>query len=187
MSNAIKKFFTPRKLCAMAMLIALEIVLARFVGWQISEGLRISFETIPILIGGLWLGPVAGLLIGWISDILGTVLSGYGVYFLPLSITPILNGVLPWLIFHFIWKDNVNPVKCVITIIVTELFASFVCGTYALTWYYKLFVPSKVTTFWLLTLTRLVKLLTIACDTVLVTLLHFSAYKRAIKPMLDKR
>ena len=36
-TNRVQKFFSPRRICAMAMLIALQIVLARFLGWQVSE------------------------------------------------------------------------------------------------------------------------------------------------------
>ena len=186
-SGAVRKFFTPRRICAMAMLIALQIVLARFLGWQVSEGLRISFESIPVLIAGMWLGPVAGLIVGVISDVLGTIISGYGVYFVPLAITPIVNGVLPPLIFHYIFKDNINVVKCVVVLVITQLIASMLLGTYALTWYYKLFVPNKDNAFTILFVARLTKLATIAADTVIVTILHMSMYKRVIRPMFAER
>ena len=182
-----KKFFSVKNLTAMAMLIALQIVLSRFLGFQVSEGLRISFESIPIILGGIWLGPVAGAVIGLVSDFLGTVISGYGVYFLPLAVTPVLNGVLPSLIFKYVWKDNVNIPKCVVTILVTEIISSLLLGTYALTWYYRIFVPNKTATFSLLFTTRLTKLLTIAADIVIVDILHFSLYRRVIRPMFAER
>ena len=185
--NRVQKFFTPRRICAMAMLIALQIVLARFLGWQVSEGLRISFESIPVLIAGMWLGPLAGFLVGVISDVLGTIISGYGVYFVPLAITPIVNGVLPPLIFHYVFKDNITVVRCVVVLVITQLIASMLLGTYALTWYYKLFVPNKDNTFGILFVARLTKLATIAADTVIVTILHMSMYKRVIRPMFSER
>ena len=186
-TNGAKRFFSPRRICAMAMLIALQIVLARFLGWQVSEGLRISFESIPVLIAGMWLGPVAGLIVGVISDVLGTIISGYGVYFVPLAITPIVNGVLPPLIFRYILKDNINVVKCVVVLVITQLIASMLLGTLALTWYYKLFVPNKDNAFAILFVARLTKLATIAADTAIVTILHFSMYKKVIRPMFAER
>ena len=69
----IKEFFTPRRLTSMAVLIALQIVLARFVGLQINEGLRISFETIPIIGGNLaWRRKVH---CRFLSDLFGTLIS----------------------------------------------------------------------------------------------------------------
>ena len=186
-TSAIRSFFTVKRITAMAMLIALQIVLARFLGWQVSEGLRISFESIPVLIAGMWLGPVAGLLVGVISDFLGTVISGYGFYFLPLAITPIVNGVLPPLIFRYVFKDNITVFRCVIVLVITQLIASMLLGTYALTWYYKLFVPGKNNAFGVLFVARLTKLATIAADTVIVTLLHMSMYKKVIRPMFAER
>ena len=182
-----KKFFSAKNLAMMAMLIALQIVLARFVGIQVSEGLRLSFESIPVIIGGIWLGPVAGFFIALISDFLGTVISGYGFYFVPLAITPVVNGVLPAIIFKYVFKGNVNIIKCVITVAVTQLISSLLLGTYALTWYYALYVPAKDNAFTVLFVARLTKLLTIAADTAIVTILHFSLYRRVIQPMLSER
>jgi hypothetical protein len=44
--SKVKTFFAPRRLTTMAIFIALLIVLARFAGIQVSEGLRVSFEAI---------------------------------------------------------------------------------------------------------------------------------------------
>ncbi len=182
----IKSFFSPRRLTSMAIFIALQIVLARFAGIQVSEGLRISFEAIPIILAGLWLGPMAGFLVGFISDLVGTIISGYGVYFLPLAITPILNGVLPGLCYRYLYKGNMNLIKCIVMVFVTEIISSLLLGTYALTWYFQLFVPNKEATFAILFVPRLTKLVTMACDTMLVWLVHRTAYKRAIAPVLAK-
>jgi ECF transporter S component (folate family) len=170
----------------MAIFIALQIVLARFAGIQVSEGLRVSFEAIPIILAGIWLGPMAGFLVGFLSDFVGTIISGYGVYFLPLAITPILNGVLPGLCYRYIFKENLNLVKCIVMVVVTEIISSLILGTYALTWYFQLFVPNKQATFVILFVPRLTKFVTIAFDTFVVWLVHKTAYKRAIAPVLKK-
>ena len=182
----VKSFFAPRRLTSMAIFIALQIVLARFAGIQVSEGLRVSFESIPVILAGIWLGPMAGLLVGFLSDFFGTIISGYGVYFLPLAITPILNGVLPGLCYRYIFKENLNLVKCIAMVVVTEIISSLLLGTYALTWYFHLFVPNKQATFAILFVPRLTKLVTIAFDTVIVWLVHKTAYKRAIAPVLAR-
>lgn len=181
----IKEFFAPRRLTSMAILIALQIVLARFAGLQINEGLRISFEAVPIIIAGIWLGPAAGFLVGFLSDLFGTLISGYGVYFPPLALTPILNGVLPGLCYRHLFKGNMNFIKCVAMIVATEIITSLLLGTYTLTWYYRLFVPNKEAAFAILFVSRLTKFATIACDALIVWLVHKSAYKRAIAPLLE--
>jgi ECF transporter S component (folate family) len=185
--QSVKKFFAPRRLTTMALLIALQVVLARFAGIQVSEGLRVSFEAIPIIIAGIWLGPMAGFVVGLLADVIGTVISGYGVYFLPLAVTPVLNGVLPGLCFKYLWKGNMNFWKCVVMVVVTEIISSLLLGTLALTWYYDLFVPMKEGTFALLLVTRLTKVVTIAVDTLVVWMIQRSAYTKVIAPMFKER
>ena len=185
--SAVKKFFTPQRLAMMGVFIALQIILARFVGLQISEGLCISFETIPIILASLWLGPVAGGIVGVLSDFLGWLLHPFGVYFIPLAITPLLNGVLPGLAFRYLFKGNMNAVKCIVTVFVSEIIASLLCGTLALTLYYSLFVPNKEAAFWLILVPRLTKFATMTVDAIVVWLLHRYTYKRVIYPMLQGR
>jgi hypothetical protein len=101
---------------------------------------------------------MAGLVVGLLSDLVGTLISGYGVYFPPLAITPILNGVLPGLCYRYVFKENMNFIKCIAMVVVTEIISSLLLGTYALTWYYHLFVPNKEGTFVILFIPRLCKI-----------------------------
>ena len=48
-----------RSLVMMALLVAIQIILARYLSIQ-SETFRVSFETIPLALAGMWLGPLAG-------------------------------------------------------------------------------------------------------------------------------
>lgn len=82
-----------RTLVTLALLCAMEIVLARFCVIWITNSIKITFEAIPILLAGILFGPVAGGLVGAASDILGAAfLSGLG--WLPvLTVTPTLLGV----------------------------------------------------------------------------------------------
>ena len=48
--------FSTRRLVLMAVLIAIQIVIARYLSVQ-TPTLRISFETIPLALAGMWLGP----------------------------------------------------------------------------------------------------------------------------------
>ena len=183
----VKSFFAPRRLTTMAVFIALQIVLARFAGIQVSEGLRVSFEAIPIILAGIWLGPMAGFVVGFLSDFVGTVISGYGVYFLPFAITPILNGVLPGLCYRYVFKNNMSFVKCAAMVVMTEIISSLFLGTIAASLYYQLFVPNKEAAYAILFVQRLPKFVTMACDALLVWLLHKSTYKNAIAPVLARR
>lgn len=60
-----------RTMATLALLCAMEIVLARFCVIWITNSIKITFEAIPILTAGLLFGPVAGAVVGAVSDILG--------------------------------------------------------------------------------------------------------------------
>ena len=77
--SSLRKTFSTQNLVMMAALVAMQIILARFLGIQVSETLRISFESIPVILAGMWLGPVPGAVVAVLADLLGTIISGYGV------------------------------------------------------------------------------------------------------------
>ena len=81
-------------LTVMAALVAMQIILARFLSIQVSDILRISFESIPIMLAGLWLGPVNGAIVALVADFLGTIIHGYGAWFPPLALGPISVAVI---------------------------------------------------------------------------------------------
>ena len=100
---------TTRTLVTLALLCAMQIVLARFCVIWITNSIRISFEAIPILVAGILFGPVAGALTGAVSDILGSAfLSGFG-WMPQLTLTPLLLGLLPGLLRRFLLQKPNLP------------------------------------------------------------------------------
>ena len=88
-----------RNISMMGVLIALDIVATRFLGFS-ALTIRISFGSVFIILAGLWFGPVEGALVGGIADTLGCLIAGTGFY-PPLMISPIVLGILiglgrPW-------------------------------------------------------------------------------------------
>ena len=53
----------------------------------------VTFSNAFIMLAGIWLGPIAGALVGGISDLLGCLISGYAPS-IPYMIAPITTGVL---------------------------------------------------------------------------------------------
>ena len=100
-----------RTLATLALLCAMEIILARFCVIWITNSIKITFEAIPILMAGILFGPAAGAVVGAVSDILGAgLLSGLG--WLPvLTVTPTLLGLLAGLLCPIVWK-NLSPPRC---------------------------------------------------------------------------
>ncbi len=59
-------------------LAALAIVLSQYLSIKIGNSVRIGFGALPVILAGCLFGPVAGMLVGAVSDILGCILF-YGV------------------------------------------------------------------------------------------------------------
>lgn len=75
-----KKSLYPLKVTAMlAMLCAVSIICGKYLAIRGGDILRFSFENLPIIFAGLSFGPVAGVLVGVVADLVGCVMVGYTV------------------------------------------------------------------------------------------------------------
>ena len=117
----------------------MQIILARFLSIQASDILRISFESVPIVLAGMWLGPLSGAIVALIADILGTVLSGYGIWFPPIALGPVLVGVISGLSTKYVFHSDLSSTreswKVVVTVLVAGIVNSFLVGTVTTTMY----------------------------------------------------
>ena len=66
-------------LVTLAMLMALSIVLGKFLNIPIGDSIRISFENLPLILSGILFGPVAGMITAVCADLLGCLLRGYAI------------------------------------------------------------------------------------------------------------
>lgn len=103
------KKLTTKTLASCAVLTALAVVLARLLGITPSESVRISFESVPVFLSGLLFGPVAGVLVGFTQDFLGSALFspfGYNPLF---CVPPILYGLAGGLVRRWILQKPTIP------------------------------------------------------------------------------
>ncbi len=125
--------FTTKALTACALLIAMQVILARFVAISISETTRISFEAIPIFLAGLLFGPVAGVLVGFISDFIGAIMSyGFNPVF---CIPPILYGLCGGLFRPMIRRSG-SLVQIALAFLPAVVLGSILYQSFALAWIY---------------------------------------------------
>ena len=179
----------------MAALIAMQIILARFLSIQASDTLRISFESIPVILAGMWLGPLPGAVVAVLADFLGTVLSGYGTWFPPLVLGPlsvgILSGVSTKYLFRSPLAETRDTWKVAAIVVTVGLLNSFVFGLVGSTLYSCLMVKQDTTIFWVLLGTNFVqrlatKPLTIAVNAVVVTIVNRAVYKPVVSHILSR-
>ena len=192
--TSLKKAFSTQNLVMMAALIAMQIILARFLGIQVSDTLRVSFESIPVILAGMWLGPLPGAIVAVLSDLLGTILSGYGTWFPPLVLGPlsvgILSGVSTKYIFRSPLAETRDTWKVAAIVVVVGLLNSFVFGLIGST-LYSIMVAGNTTAFPVLLWTNLIqrlatKPLTIAVNALAVTIINRAVYKPVVSHILSR-
>lgn len=105
----INRKFSTRKLVYLAFLIALTIVLTRMLSLRIAiggvEGIRIGFGDLPIILAGIAFGPLAGGIVGALSDVLGFLISPMGAYMPHFTLTTFLTGFIPGMLSVYVLKD----------------------------------------------------------------------------------
>lgn len=68
-----------RALLLMGLFSALSIVFGKLLAFNIGDMIRVSFENLPILFAGIFLGPIPGMVTGIAADLLGCLLVGYTI------------------------------------------------------------------------------------------------------------
>ena len=129
---------TTKTIVTLSLFAVLSMILSRFCAIYITESLRISFGNIPIMLAGIFFGPFAGALVGIVADSVGAMLfSGLG-WFPPLTISPMLMGLIPGLLAPMVAKLMKKGTKggdilaAVIFVVPSNIIVSMGCTTYLL-------------------------------------------------------
>ena len=124
-----KQTWNVKTLVFMALLVAMHLVLTRVLVIDLGA-YRISVGSVCTILAGLWLGPVAGGVCGFASDIIGCFMKGYAVNPF-ITVAAILWGVLPALVRPLIAnkKKTGKTVVICVSIVVTAILSSLVLTT----------------------------------------------------------
>lgn len=124
------------KITTMGLLIALSIILTRVASLRVAmggvEGIRIGLGKLPVILGGIIFGPLAGGLIGAFSDLLGYFINPIGVYMPHFTITSALTGIIPATILILMRKDEPNVFDLGIAITTGQVITSIILIPYFL-------------------------------------------------------
>ena len=138
---SIKRMNT-RMLAALALLAAVEVVLARFIVPMPSATMRFSIEAVPIIIAGLVYGPAAGAVVGLVGDAVGCLFSGYG-YNPVFAVPPAMIGACAGLL-RFLLYGGVSYLRLLATFLPAVILGSvlwqswwlaFFYGTHSFSWF----------------------------------------------------
>ncbi len=130
-----KEYFSidTQALVTMGLLIAIEIVLTRFVSIQ-AWNLRIGFGFLPIAIAGMMLGPVRAGIMAALADIIGAILFPSGTFFPGFTVTALLVGMIYGIFLYKktdTWRMLVAVVihQCILSLFVNTLWLSILYGS----------------------------------------------------------
>ena len=113
-------YFSARRVTWLAILLALVIVLQTFGGSVNIGAVQLNFTLVPIVLGAIILGPLAGLILGLACGIVVLI--------------QVIIGLVPF--YTLIWTET--PVVAALTCVVKTTVAGFLCG-----YVYKLFAKKN--------------------------------------------
>ncbi len=112
-----------KKLCILAMLTAITVILAIFCTFRIGNAIKIPFKFITVFITGAIFGPVWGGVVGALGDILNSVLVPVGAPLPQITAVEFIYGFLFGLLLYK--KDGkryyVNTVICAFIMTVIDI------------------------------------------------------------------
>jgi len=131
-----KMKISSHKITTMGLLITLSIILTRVASLRIAiggvEGIRIGLGRLPIILGGIIFGPLAGGLIGAFSDLLGYFINPIGAYMPHFTLTSALTGIIPAALLILMKKNEPNVFNLGIAITVGQVITSIILIPYFL-------------------------------------------------------
>lgn len=107
-----------------SMSLVLKVMFELYIPLSGIPALRINFASIPLMLSGIFLGPLAGFLTGAAADIINFIVKPGGPFFPGFTLVSGLSGLLPGIVFKYIKRDiNYNILN---TIFISLLSVGFV-------------------------------------------------------------
>ncbi len=123
------------RIAILSLLIAVSIVAGKYLAIRVGDLFRFSLENTPILLAGILFGPVAGVAVGVIADLIGCVLVGYAINPL-VTLGGALIGAIAGLVYPRLPMRR--GFRLALTVIVAHLVGSVLIKTWGLSAYYDM-------------------------------------------------
>lgn len=178
MPKSQKQNISLKMTAAMAMLVAISIILGKYLAISLGNVLRLSLENLPILFAGLAFGPLQALLVAVTADVIGCILVGYEInpiVTIGAAAIGVVAGALPKLLKKHA-KLNGAPL-IIITVAASHVIGSVLIKTLGLAVFYDM--PIMILMLW--------RLLNYTIVSVIEALLLYVLLKRdGIRKQIEK-
>jgi len=115
-----------KRLCVIAVLIAMQIVLGRIAAINVGSYLKISFGFIPIAVCGIMYGPFWTMLMASVCDILGALLFPSGAFYWGFTLVAAAGGIIYGI---FLYNRNENIVRCMLCTLTIAIICNILLNT----------------------------------------------------------
>ena len=122
----------------LALLVAISIIMGKYLAIRGGDIMRFSLENMPIIFAGMAFGPICGVAVGVVGDLVGCLMVGY-------TINPLVTigagaiGLLSGLCARFCNKLGISgPLKTVTAVSVAHILGSVIIKTAGLAAYYTI-------------------------------------------------
>lgn len=176
--SSAKELQNVKSLSICAMMLALRVVVGYFsnLTLTVTPNAKVGFAFLPVAIVGILCGPVFGMIVGALGDILSFIVAPMGAYFFGWT----LNGLLVGMVYGLFLYNS--PKRPLLSLIICEIIINFFIEVpLGALWLYIQFDKA----FLLMAGTRAIKCL-IAVPVETIIILIFSKVLRKI-PYLNKR
>ncbi|WMI81318.1 folate family ECF transporter S component [Anaerotignum sp. MB30-C6] len=140
-----QKISNTHRLVIMALLIAISIILSRFLSIA-AWNLKIGFAFVPVALAGILFGPVPAAIVAAVADFLGALLFPLGQFFPGFTLTALLNGLL----YGFFLYKKADMKNIIMVALITQIVGSLLMNTLWISMLYG-------TPFWALLPTRIMQ------------------------------
>lgn len=113
-----------KTLTTLGVLIALEIILSRFLSIH-TWNIKIGFSFVPVVISACLFSPIVTGLLGGISDVIGAMLFPVGAYFPGFTLTAFLTGV----VYSMVLKKSQSIKNIIVAVLIVQLLGSLLLNT----------------------------------------------------------
>jgi ECF transporter S component (folate family) len=120
-----KKGNSVQRLVILGALIAMEVVLSRFVSIS-TWNIKIGFAFIPVAAAAILMGPVEAAVCGGLADFLGATLFPIGTYFPGFTVTAGLTGFVFGLFFH----REQTPARVIPAVLINQFILGLLINSY---------------------------------------------------------
>jgi ECF transporter S component (folate family) len=136
-----KKIFSTQMMAVLSVLLALEVIIARFGTIRPSESIKLSLDFIPVVISAILYGPIPAVVMSILADILGAFLFPVGPFFPGFTVTAALTGLIYGLI---LFKNRSFP-HILLAVFLQQLLCSLLVNTFWLHVLYGLpYLPTLI-------------------------------------------